>query len=982
MGPFDPDTLMMQPPIQTQAPVLRRLSERSEESSKSRRTDDEEHGDSLQPPKRRAYHNQVAAAPLSSRKHQPKQPWSCKSCSYQNVDSSITCAVCGAGHQTTPAKTPTPVNQGISQHQSFASSFAGDIASIDSSSKEPSIDTASTTKPSKNLDSFLKRKSDGSARRGSSDSDSQASASTVGVSNRTEDQFWRLRKSDKKPGPIVEETTQDDRSLEEANSSSSSSRFTRNEGSHGGFQPSTPGIQSRVVIRTQGSDGGFQPPPSRGGSAQQPRVIRTQGSDGGFQPPPSRGGSSAQQQQQFVRNQGSHGGFQPPTPAVSSRGSPRLPEPDDEGGSDGLIRNSPRLHEPDDEGGSNGLMRQSESITRGYQPPQSLSNTSHVPERASPELKPRSGGSSGRCQPPRHGSSVGDEPQMLSARHHSVGEPPAPTLSSPSMLHSQYRSSIAEITFSPSGEEGSYSQDSGSMSYEQCVDPLTTTSSAITDSSSHSRTLDRGGTRSIPTGDPDDYRSSSEVSTFADENSTASVAKVYLSRKTLTLLSIFCILAIAVSAVVAIALTENSKSTSPLTAEEPDPGPIAVVTAPPTDPPTPRPTQPPTPSPTNAPTPPPTSRPTSRPIGMQDEMTRLGQAVTGHNAGDQLGRFVQLAGAGTIMAVSSGSGKIRLYKYEMQRSGWFAIWQYDTPTSAFGAPLIALGSDDGNVLAVLVDGFVRTYGPGETGEWEELHDPIPTGTKATEGASIALSADGSILAVATPDDGTGRGGEVCAFSYGPSPMGTNSIWNKLGGPVLGYSNQTGFDIDLSDDGTKLVVASWRQSRDPNTQLQTVSHRHVRAHKLEDRQTWHSYGERLEVVGTPDRKSTASLSISGDGYTMAACTPAECNVYAFDVVGEKWVRIGNELAGGDAVSLSSSGDVVVIGMTSAGARGAVQVYENRKRTFSSLGGSITGENLGDNTGEAVSISGSVFAVGSPLSDSAAANAGSVQVYSLQ
>jgi hypothetical protein len=548
----------------------------------------------------------------------------------------------------------------------------------------------------------------------------------------------------------------------------------------------------------------------------------------------------------------------------------------------------------------------------------------------------------------------------LSTRNTSTTETQcAPTLSqsSPSPIRPPYRSPVtctspSILQYSPSNDSIDHRQrmtDIGLLAPSEDIE--------IAESSSldqHIQPSTPGDRRSsLNEISLDDFLSNNKTTTSA--TSEASIfapdpafpwqcACVIQPRKRtglIVVLSLFCVIIAAVAGAVTLTVTRKSS-------DEAMPFMIANPA-----------TQPPDEDQTNVP--PPTFE-----LSLEANFEQLGQTNTGGSASEHAGSFIELANSGTVMAVSSAGGIVRLYA--LKNDAWIQVGQdIDNVSSSPSATPIALASQRGRVVAVLVNGFVHVYEFDGTTSWQKHGDAIDTGARV-HGSSLSLSADGSILAVATPDAGSGTG-RVRIFSLDAS-IGRDGKWKVLGSQPNGYSGESGLSVDLSYDGHRLVVGTWRKSKDS-----TVNDLfRVRSYQLSSTNSWELYGSQIELQHSSGR-SKAAVSFDDGGNMIAACTLDSCRVFMFNQELRIWEREGKKLAGGEAVSLSAKGGIVAVGTG-----GVVQVYNNKDGDWSGLGGTITGLAQGDCAGQAVAISGTTVAIGCPKNDSAGYDTGIVQVFS--
>jgi hypothetical protein len=285
------------------------------------------------------------------------------------------------------------------------------------------------------------------------------------------------------------------------------------------------------------------------------------------------------------------------------------------------------------------------------------------------------------------------------------------------------------------------------------------------------------------------------------------------------------------------------------------------------------------------------------------------------------------------------------------------------------------------------------------------------------GYSVALSADGTTLAIGAPyantPAGTNNVGHVRVYKYNLNKIPAAG-WDRLGEDIDGESenDQSGWSVALSADGTTLAIGA--------PSANTNDSGHVRVYKYNPNKNtipvgWDQLGADIDGEAESDRSGT-SVALSADGTTLAigalyANTPAGTNdvghvrVYKYNPnktpVG--WDRLGEDIDGeaasdqtGYSVALSADGTTLAIGAvganTPAGTNdvGHVRVYKYNPNKvtipvgWDQLGVDIDGEAAEDYSGYSVALSadGTTLAIGARLNDGAGVNnAGHVRVYKL-
>ncbi len=264
-----------------------------------------------------------------------------------------------------------------------------------------------------------------------------------------------------------------------------------------------------------------------------------------------------------------------------------------------------------------------------------------------------------------------------------------------------------------------------------------------------------------------------------------------------------------------------------------------------------------------------------------------------------------------------------------------------TPTSSAGLDIVQVGvtlhgsADDefGSAIALSSDGSVLAVGspkpsasPAAAGSvsvfvdtdgvWENLGASGLVGDEPSDmfGTSVALSATGHTVAVGAPTDSSlgSAAGQVSVFGFDAS---TNQ-WTPLGGVLngTGPNQQFGFSVALDDTGTVLAVGA-KSETSPNGALSGT----VGVYSLVG-STWTPLGARLDGQVARDGFGT-SVSLSATGQTLAVGAPGHDTggdnsgrvvVYSYDAGSTSWTPLGGVLDG--AVANEASGSAVALSAT--------------------------------------------------------------------
>eukprot|EP00548_Thalassiothrix_antarctica_P004584 CAMPEP_0194139718 /NCGR_PEP_ID=MMETSP0152-20130528/9325_1 /TAXON_ID=1049557 /ORGANISM="Thalassiothrix antarctica, Strain L6-D1" /LENGTH=818 /DNA_ID=CAMNT_0038837659 /DNA_START=117 /DNA_END=2573 /DNA_ORIENTATION=+ len=333
---------------------------------------------------------------------------------------------------------------------------------------------------------------------------------------------------------------------------------------------------------------------------------------------------------------------------------------------------------------------------------------------------------------------------------------------------------------------------------------------------------------------------------------------------------------------------------------------------------------------------------------------------------------VKLANDGKVVAVL-GKGSIQVFR-EFD-GGWTQNGKdIDIPVKISNSSipaLIAISEKKGDTIALLTKETIRVFFYDSNNDVWDLKGRVKFTNTEIQVSSIALSANGSIMAVATHnfDPGTGS---IQVYSYNKG-----NRWFEMGQKIPGYAIESGFSIDLSNDGQTLLVGSWRQSQLWRRVGIYKDHR-VSAYKFINGD-WQLYGPKIRPTSSSSG-STVSVSLDSTGEKFAVCTMDLCGVYAFSQLENKWNIVGWNINGGKDVRLSGDGKFMLVNSPE---EDSVLVYQLASGIFYSSYSTIkTPILIGDYTGQSISISGRIIAVGLSKDDFITPNAGVVRVYKIE
>jgi hypothetical protein len=233
---------------------------------------------------------------------------------------------------------------------------------------------------------------------------------------------------------------------------------------------------------------------------------------------------------------------------------------------------------------------------------------------------------------------------------------------------------------------------------------------------------------------------------------------------------------------------------------------------------------------------------------------QLGLDILGAQLNEQSGHSVSLSSDGTVVAIGAilannpagtNVGRVRVYKYNpnkvtppvgweqlgadingegfFDQNGWSVALSADGTTLAIGARLANNPAGTNDV------GHVRVYkyNPNKVNEvtdqsqpnfgpvgWNRLGADIDGEAQDDQsGRCVALSADGTIVAIGAPNAnnpaGTTDVGHVRVYKYNPNKVTTPVGWEQLGSDTDGEGpfEYSGSSLALSADGTTLAIGA-------------------------------------------------------------------------------------------------------------------------------------------------------------------------------
>ena len=256
------------------------------------------------------------------------------------------------------------------------------------------------------------------------------------------------------------------------------------------------------------------------------------------------------------------------------------------------------------------------------------------------------------------------------------------------------------------------------------------------------------------------------------------------------------------------------------------------------------------------------------------------------------------------------------------------------------------------------------------------------------GFSTSLSRDGKTVAVGAIQhmgaEGKQYSGYVKVFTF------LNGAWTMLGKKIPGERDGGKFGNSLSISSNGRVLAIGASHYTGSSEEQGM----VKIYQLRD--DWEQVG--VSIEGEPTSKSGTSISLSGDGMTVAIGSPSHDQERGHSRVFRyregHWRKVGQDVTGeseedgaGVSVSLSGDGATLVLGTHQPQKTGHVQVlrYDYDTDRWLLVGNVIVGHGLSEHFGSSVSVSndGTRVAISAPFARNGEyTQAGVVTIYDVK
>ncbi len=365
---------------------------------------------------------------------------------------------------------------------------------------------------------------------------------------------------------------------------------------------------------------------------------------------------------------------------------------------------------------------------------------------------------------------------------------------------------------------------------------------------------------------------------------------------------------------------------------------------------------------------------------------QIGSSIEGKEEREETGFAIDLNENGTRVVI--GAAYFSPTTFPINQVGKiFVMDLLNEEWQPVGTEIIGLGrgqlgysvsmSDDGSrFVALSRENSSARIWELENGEWALLGESVASEEGEFMATVVSMSGDGKRIALGIPRSdipGTDAG-LVRIYEL------NNNTWQLVGEQIAGAAPKWafGFDLDLSRDGSRVVIGA---SGVPNDDGATVGA--VQVYDEVDGQ-WEQVGQTLSVAADTSGFGTV-VDMSADGKTIVAGMPrltgseGEGQVITYEEANGDWVEFGSsplmaateEREYGRALSLSADGNRLAVG-----ALRRIVLYEKNNGEWAT----VVGELPTSRTAQAVAIArgGRYLAYGDRGRDN---NTGVVRVYDM-
>eukprot|EP00957_Ditylum_brightwellii_P041725 3159959-Ditylum_brightwellii.AAC.1 len=270
---------------------------------------------------------------------------------------------------------------------------------------------------------------------------------------------------------------------------------------------------------------------------------------------------------------------------------------------------------------------------------------------------------------------------------------------------------------------------------------------------------------------------------------------------------------------------------------------------------------------------------------------------------------VELSNDGDVIAVGSSCHNIgdmenvgQVQLFELKAESWTPLGNPITGEneSDFAGASISL-SADGSIVAVGSPGYdgngnasgqVRVFQYYNLYGWVQLGS-VMNGMVSGElfGRSVSLSADGKVIAIGTLSTNESDSTSVVrVFKY------LAGDWNELGSGIKGEdgSNIYAWSALISADGDTVVVSNHRIGNEASKRSNEDHSHFVKAFRFVS-DSWTPYGNMVHSSIQGDSEGYV-ISVSDNGELICVGDPERNSVHLYTLNGKEWTQVGPDIIG--------------------------------------------------------------------------------------
>ena len=362
--------------------------------------------------------------------------------------------------------------------------------------------------------------------------------------------------------------------------------------------------------------------------------------------------------------------------------------------------------------------------------------------------------------------------------------------------------------------------------------------------------------------------------------------------------------------------------------------------------------------------------------GSVGEWQQLGSDIEGESSNDSFGISVAMSSNGNRIAIAgynhnNGTGHVKVY--DLSGSAWSQVGSDidgEDNSDKYGTSLAI--SSDGSRIAIgapnndgggSYSGHVRVF-DWNGSAWTQVGSDIDgedAGDKS--GGSLAMSSDGSRIAIGSEfnDNTATNAGCVRVYDY------SDSSWSQVGSDIDGEASgdKFGDKIAMSSNGSRIVVSSELNDGGGSNAG------HARVFDWNG-SAWSQVGSDIDGASANDRVKSVAISSDGSRIVVGSWQATGTgdvaysdagHIRAFDWNGSAWSQVGATIEGvagneyvGYSLAMSSDGGRIVTGAIGhSSEKGCVRVYDYISSAWTKIGSDIVGEFPNDIFGASIATS---------------------------